>query len=60
VNGRLWMSCALPRMDASFCCFRVTLRVSTVRIRVRVGMLIPEYRYGKNATTDGKNRYGQN
>jgi len=47
-------------MDASFCCFRVTLRVSTVRIRVRVGMLIPEYRYGKNATTDGKNRYGQN
>jgi len=49
-------------MDATSCCFRVTLRVSTVRIRVGVGMLILDYRYGKNAhtTTDEKNRYGKN
>ena len=53
----------LRRMDASFCRFRVTVRIRVivdVRIRVTVGMPIPEYRYGKNArtATHGKNRYG--
>jgi len=46
-------------MDASFCRFRVTVRVSrvmirfmvSVRIRVMdgIGLPVPEYGYGKNA-----------
>jgi len=54
-------------MDVSCCRFRATVKVSWVRIRVmvivrigvRVGMPIPECRYGKNARTaaNKKNRY---